>query len=116
MREFLDKHVPSEDALLAEAEAEEAEALIESGDTDAAMAKLAEALAADPSNDDARYDLAKLLIGEGNYPAAREALAEPLSRIPKPLRFEALVHLMTAFEFADTDARGVQDVLAQLGA
>ncbi len=106
VREFLDKHVPSEDALLAEAEAEEAEALIESGDTDAAMAKLAEALAADPTNDDARYDLAKLLIGEGNYPAAREALAEPLSRIPKPLRFEALVHLMAAFEFADTDARG----------
>ena len=50
VREFLDKHLPSEDALAAEAEVEEAEALLESGDTQAALQKLADALAADPAD------------------------------------------------------------------
>jgi len=57
LRAFLDKHIPSEEALLAESETEEAEALLESGDTEAAMAKLADAVAADPGNDDARFRL-----------------------------------------------------------
>lgn len=56
LRAFLDKHVPSADALEAEAEAAEAGALMASGDTEAALAKLAEALAANPANDDVRYD------------------------------------------------------------
>jgi putative thioredoxin len=55
---------PSAERKLAEAEAEEADALAESGDTDAALAKLADAVATDPANDDARYDYVKLLIGE----------------------------------------------------
>jgi len=29
-------------------------------------------------------------------------LAEPLARIPKPLRFEALLHWMEALEFVST--------------
>lgn len=62
VREFLDKHLPSEDALAAEAEVEEAEALLESGDTQAALQKLADALAADPANDDARFDYVLSLI------------------------------------------------------
>jgi putative thioredoxin len=52
LREFLDKHLPSEGELAAEADADEAQAL-ESGDTQAALQKLADALAADPANDDA---------------------------------------------------------------
>ena len=101
LREFLDKHIPSEDALHAEAETEAAEALIQAGDTEAALAKLAEALAADPGNDDARFDYAKLLIAGGAFEAARTLLQDPLTRIPKPLRFEALATWLQAMEYVD---------------
>ena len=70
VREFLDKHVPSEGALTAEADVGEAEALLQSGDTDAALAKLADAVAQDPGNDDARADYIRLLIGTGAYAGA----------------------------------------------
>lgn len=65
VRQFLDKHLPSEDALHAEAEAQEAQQLMQEGDTEAALQKLAEAVAADPSNDDARFDYVRLLIASG---------------------------------------------------
>lgn len=106
LRAFLDKHVPSEDALEAEAEAAEADALMASGDTEAALAKLAEALAANPANDDVRYDYAKLLIGLGGFEEAHAALAPALAQIPKPLRFEALAQWMAAMEFVHGDERG----------
>ncbi len=106
VREFLDKHLPSEDALAAEAEVEEAEALLESGDTQAALQKLADALAADPANDDARFDYVRLLIATGNYEAAAELLHEPLKRIPQPLRFEALHQWLQCMLFVQNDDRG----------
>ena len=62
VRAFLDKHVPTADELEAEAEAVEAEALIAEGDADAALAKLQQAVAIDPSNDEARHDYVKLLL------------------------------------------------------
>ena len=45
VRQFLDKHLPSEDALHAEADAQEAQQLMQEGDTEAALQKLAEAVA-----------------------------------------------------------------------
>ncbi len=48
VRQFLDKHLPSANELAAEAEVDEAEQLLESGDTQAALQKLAEALAGRP--------------------------------------------------------------------
>ena len=68
LREFLDKHLPSEGELAAEAEADEAHQLLEAGDTQAALQKLADALAADPANDDARFDYVRLLIATGRCP------------------------------------------------
>ncbi|WP_255492153.1 co-chaperone YbbN, partial [Raoultella sp. 18104] len=56
VRAFLDKHVPSADELLAEAEEEAAQEALEDGDTDTALEKLQHAVATDPSNDDARFD------------------------------------------------------------
>lgn len=106
VRQFLDKHVPSEGALAAEAQADEAEALLESGDAQAALAKLAESLAQDPANDDVRADYARLLIATGALPEAAAALAEPLARQPRPLRFDALRRWLDAIEFVQTDARG----------
>ena len=54
VREFLDKHLPSEGELVAEAETAEAEELMAAGDAEAALVKLQEALAINPANDDAR--------------------------------------------------------------
>lgn len=90
VRQFLDKHLPSEDALQAEAEAEEAQALLASGDTASALEKLAHAFNTDPSNDDARFDYARLLLRQGDLASAAELLHEPLKRIPQALRFTAL--------------------------
>lgn len=106
IRQFLDKHLPSEGELTAEAEVNEAELLMESGDTQAALAKLADALAADPTNDDARFDYVRLLITTGGYAEAASLLMEPLKRIPKPLQFEALHQWLQCMQFVHNDERG----------
>lgn len=106
LREFLDKHLPSEAALEAEAEVDEAHALLDAGDTQAALDKMAQALAADPANDEARYDYIRLLTTTGAYEDAAALLQEPLGRIPKPLRFEALSHWVEALQFVQQDERG----------
>ncbi|QXZ08582.1 thioredoxin [Comamonas sp. Y33R10-2] len=103
LREFLDKHLPSEGEMASEANADEAQALLESGDTPAALQKMADALAADPSNDDARFDYVRLLIATGGFEEAKALLAEPIKRIPQPLRFEALSQWLKALEFAMAD-------------
>ena len=106
LREFLDKHVPSQGELAAEAEVDEAEALLESGDTEAAQQKLADALAQDPANDDARADYARLLIATGAFEEAAATLEEPLRREPRALRFDALRRWLDAMEFVEKDDRG----------
>ena len=105
VREFLDKHLPSADDLEAQAETVEAEELIESGDVGAALAKLQEALAINPANDDTRYDYVKLLISQGDLATAEAALAPALAQIPLQLRFEALHHWLLSLQFATTDER-----------
>ena len=109
VKEFLDKHLPSLDELDAELEAEAAQALLEAGDPDAAMARLQEALAINPANDDARYDYVRLLITAGDVDTAQAALAPALVQIPRPLRFEALNQYLAAVRFALTDDQGTWD-------
>jgi putative thioredoxin len=106
LREFLDKHVPGENEVLAEAEVEEAEALLESGDLETAQAKLMQALEANPENDNARFDLVKLLISMGQLKTASTVLAPCLSQIPLKLRFEALKQWLDAWAFVTTDPMG----------
>ena len=106
LRTFLDKHVPAENVLEAEAEVDEAQQLLEAGDTEAALHKLADALEADPANDNARFDYVRLLIGTGQFEAAGALLHEPLKRIPTALRFDALARWMDALQFAQQDERG----------
>ncbi|MDO5626392.1 MAG: tetratricopeptide repeat protein [Pseudomonadota bacterium] len=106
IRQLLDKHVPSEGALAAEEEVSEAEALLQSGDTEAALAKLADALAQDPANDDARADYVRLLLATGAYEEAAATLEEPLRREPRPLRFDALRRWLDAMEFVEKSERG----------
>ena len=75
VKAFLDKHVPS--ALEAEAAEDEAEAMADAqaGDTGSALEKLADALAKDPDNKQARQDYAKLLLRSGLVAEAQAALA-----------------------------------------
>jgi len=73
IRQFLDRHVPTSEDAQAEAQAEEAEALEAEGDTDAALAKLQQAVAVAPGNDAARCDYLKLLLELRRVPQARMA-------------------------------------------
>ena len=106
VREFLDKHLPSEGELTAQADAQEAEHLMAEGDTDAALAKLQEALSLNPADDDTRYNFVKLLIAVGDLEEAQAALAPKLTEIPLQLRFDALHHWLQALQFVATDERG----------
>jgi len=106
IKEFLDKHLPSEDDLVAQEDIEQAEELLEEGDIDAALAKLQEALAINPANDEARFDYVKLLISVGELESAQNALAPALAQIPLQIRFDALNHWLQALIFATTDERG----------
>jgi putative thioredoxin len=106
LREFLDKHLPGEEQLQAQADAEEAQEHLESGDIASALARMAQALQADPANDELRYDYIKLLIGSGDLDQAAAQLAPTLARIPVPLQFEALQQWLNALEFVGNDPRG----------
>ncbi len=106
IKAFLDKHLPSEAELEAEADAEDAQALVAAGDPQAALNKLHEALTLNPGNDDARYDYVKLLIENNMLDDAQAALEPALAQIPRQLRFEALSHFLGAIQFVATDARG----------
>jgi putative thioredoxin len=106
IKEFLDKHLPSQDELQAQVDAEQAQELMDEGDLQSAVDKLAAALEADPANDDARFDYIKLLIGVGQLAQAQVALAPALARIPVALRFEALKQWLAALQFVTTDPRG----------
>jgi putative thioredoxin len=106
LREFLDKHLPGEDQLQAQADAEEAQDHLASGDIESALERMAQALQADPANDELRYDYIKLLIGSGALDQAAAQLAPTLARIPVPLQFEALQQWLNALEFVGNDPRG----------
>ena len=80
IRGFLAKHVPSENEAAAETEVAQAEALAEDGQTGGAVDLLLDALAKDPNNDEARFDLIALMLAEGSDNALQHAqmVAEPL--------------------------------------
>jgi putative thioredoxin len=102
VKAFLDKHLPSPGELIADAESDEAQALLESGDPQAALEKLANALALDPTNDDTRYDYIRLLMELGGLEEAESLLAPKLAEIPRKLRFEALAQWLSAIQFIAT--------------
>ncbi|MFM1980785.1 MAG: hypothetical protein RLZ68_2050 [Pseudomonadota bacterium] len=106
IKAFLDKHLPSEEEVIAQEDAEDAQALIAAGDPQAALNKLHEALTINPGNDDARYDYVKLLIESDMIDDAEAALAPALAAIPKQIRFEALGQFIDAIKFVAGDARG----------
>ncbi len=90
IREFLDKHVPSEAELEAEEEIAEAEQLAQDGSPDAALDKLQQAVAIDPANDTARYDYLKLLLQLGRVADARRAFEPVTGKALHDARFGAI--------------------------
>ena len=104
LREFLDKHIPP--GAPVDAVAEEMAQPLEPSDVPAALARMDAALAANPADDELRYDYVKLLIGSGHLSEAAAAMAPALAQIPVPLRFEALQQWLNAMEFVSTDPRG----------
>lgn len=118
VREFLDKHVPSAEELEAEAEVEEAHALADEGDADAALAKLQEAVAIDPANDVARGDYVRLLIERsrtepGLLAQARKAFEPIAGKTMLDARLNALGLWLAACEQAPK-ARGEAELSAAI--
>jgi putative thioredoxin len=106
LKTFLDKHLPAAEELEALGDIDEAQALLEAGDPQAALHKLHSALTVDPSNDDARYDYVKLLIENNLLDDAEAALEPALKAIPRQIRFEAQEQFLHAIQFVDSDERG----------
>ncbi|WP_397534078.1 tetratricopeptide repeat protein [Roseateles sp.] len=104
IREFLDKHVPTGEMLEAEEELAEAEALMADGDLESALAKLEQAVQADPANETARFDYVKALLELGLLQDAKAAFApvaaQAADTITPHARFAALGHWLTAVELA----------------
>jgi putative thioredoxin len=98
IREFLDKHVPSEAELEAEQDVADAEQLAQEGAPDAAIDKLQQAVAIDPANDAARYDYLKLLLQLGRVVEARQAYEPVASKAAHDSRFGAVALWLTACE------------------
>lgn len=115
VREFLDRHVPSEEMLEAEAETEAAVALEAEGDTDAALARLQQAVAIDPANDAARCDYVKLLLENGRVAQARQAWEPVAGKAMLDARIDALGHWINAGE-KSASARSAQALAAAIEA
>jgi putative thioredoxin len=115
VRAFLDKHVPTADELEAEAEVEEAEAAMAEGDADAALAKLQQAVAIDPANDEARFDYVKLLLERGALAQAESAFEPVAKKTALDPKLDALAHWIAAQRKA-SGARGADALAAAIGA
>ncbi|MDN3921386.1 tetratricopeptide repeat protein [Roseateles violae] len=118
IREFLDKHVPSGEMLEAAENVAEAEELIADGDLEAALAKLAQAVEADPANEAARFDYVKALLELGLLQDAKSAFAPVAVRaadtITPHARFAALGHWIAALDRANAglDPSALQAAIA----
>jgi putative thioredoxin len=98
VREFLDRHVPTEQAIEAEAQVEAAEALEAEGDAEAALERLQQAVAIDPANDAARLDYIKLLLEVGHVAQARSAWEPLAGKAALEPRIAAVGHWLVACE------------------
>lgn len=98
VKAFLDKHLPAENELLAQAEEEEALAALDDGDVETALAKLQQAVDTDPENDDVRFDLVKLLLQLDLTDEAKVAFAPVIAKAAAVRRLDALNHWMKALD------------------
>jgi putative thioredoxin len=107
VKELLDKHLPP----AAEPEPEpEAPAEEEDSSPDAVLDRLQQAVAADPANDNARFDYVKQLLSLGRDDDAKVAFAPVIAQAPAVRRFDSLQRWMNAIDFAAThpDSAGAE--------
>ncbi|AYQ27980.1 MULTISPECIES: thioredoxin [unclassified Polaromonas] len=103
VKEFLDKHLPPADALAQEPELTLEE---EPTDPDAVLEKLQHAVAANPADDNARFDYVKLLLQLGREDDAKVAFAPVIAQTTVVRRFDSLKRWMDAIDFVATSAGG----------
>ena len=84
VRQFLDKHVPSEQEHAGREDASEAHELLQSGRVEDAIERLKQALALDPDNDAARADFLRALLGAGRIAEAEQAFRPIAGRSEAP--------------------------------
>jgi putative thioredoxin len=97
VREFLDKHVQ---ALEEEPEEEEFAEEPQVEDPAAQLEKLQHAVAADPANDDARFDYVKALLLAGREADARRAFEPMAAKAVAVRKVDALARWLDALGFA----------------
>jgi putative thioredoxin len=90
IRSFLDKHVPSDAEVAAAEEVEEAQALLAEGDPEAALARLQEAVAINPADDNARFSYLRALMQAGRLAEAQVAYAPAHGRVIVNQRLAAI--------------------------
>lgn len=110
IREFLDKHVPAAAELAAAAHEDAAQEALAEGDTEGALEKLEHAVAADPANDDARFDYVKLLLQQGRIDDAKVAFAPVIAKTGVVRRFDALQRWIDAIDFVANGRGGARAV------
>jgi len=103
VKEFLDKHLPPADELPEEPELTLEE---EPTDPDAVLEKLQHAVAANPADDNARFDYVKLLLQLGREDDAKVAFAPVIAQTTIVRRFDSLKRWMDAMDFVATNAYG----------
>jgi len=104
IKEFLDKHLPPAEALPAEEELQleaEPDAAI---DPEGALDKLQQAVATDPANDSARFELVKLMLQLGRDDDAKVAFAPVIAQTAVVRRFDSLKRWIDAIYFVAASA------------
>ena len=94
VKEFLDKHLPPAEELPLEDESPP-----EAVTPEAAMDKLKAAVANDPTNESARFELVKALLLGGDADAAKVAFAPVIAQTTTVRRFDSLKRMMDATDF-----------------
>lgn len=107
VKEFLDKHLPPA------GEPEEPELALEEENTDpaAVLEKLQHAVAANPADDNARFDYVKLLLQLGREDDAKVAFAPVIAQTTVVRRFDSLKRWMDALDFAAAQDAGAAAAL-----
>jgi putative thioredoxin len=95
IREFLDKHVPAVAEVEAEPEMDAAPL-----DAEGQRERLAEAVAKEPDNDDARFEYVKWLLLAGHTDEAKVAFAPVIAKAAGVRRLDSLQRLIDAMDFA----------------
>ena len=103
IREFLDKHVPA--AAEAEPEPEVQAAPL---DAEGQRERLAQAVAKEPDNDEARFEYVKWLLLAGHTDEAKVAFAPVIAKAAGVRRLDSLQRLMDAMDFAASQGNAQQ--------